>query len=76
MERTTTSREFIRNFAHHKRVAANGTDIVVQDRGGRVFVFQARLKGPALGQQLTDLRGSSASGRAVKSLRGFGRRRA
>lgn len=73
MERTTNSRDFIRNFAHHKRVAANGAEIVVRDRGGRVFVFQAKDGGPSLGRQLADLRGSFRTGRRVKNLSGFGR---
>jgi hypothetical protein len=75
MERTTTSRDFIRNFAHHKRAAANGADVLVRDRGGRIFVFQTKDGGPTLGRQLADLRGRFRTERPVKSLQGFGRNR-
>jgi hypothetical protein len=75
MATTLTSREFIRNFARLKKAAANGEEVVVRDRQGRSFVFQAQGGGPSLAEQLHDLCGALNSGRSVKSLRGFGRNR-
>lgn len=76
MATTTTTREFIRDFARLKKAAANGDEVVVRDRQGRTFVFRAQGSGPSLGQQLSELRGALHTGQPVKSLRGFGRSRA
>lgn len=73
---TTTAREFIRKFARQKKAAANGHEIIVKDRQGRLFVFRALGAGASLGEQLADLRGALPTGRPVKSLEGFGRNRA
>lgn len=75
MTTTTTVREFVRNFSRLKKAAANGGEIIVNDREGRVYVFQAREAGPSLGRQLADLRGALHTGVAEKSLAGFGRNR-
>jgi hypothetical protein len=71
-----TTREFVRHFARLKRAAANGEELVVRDRKGQAFVFRAKGAGPTLGEQLSDLRGSLRTGVRVKSLKGFGRKRA
>jgi len=76
MPTTTTTREFIRNFARLKKVAANGEEVIVRDRQGQSFVFQAKGAGPSLGEQLQDLCGALNTGVPVKSLKGFGRNRA
>lgn len=76
MATTTTTREFIRNFARIKKAAANGDEVVVRDRRGQDFVFRAKAAGATLGEQLSDLRGALRSGRAEKTLQGFGRNRA
>ena len=76
MATTTTTREFIRHFARIKKAAANGDEVVVRDRQGQMFVFRAKQAGASLGEQLSDLRGALATGRAVKTLQGFGRNRA
>jgi hypothetical protein len=52
---TTTTREFIRNFSRLKKAAANGEEVVVRDRKGKLYSFQARGPGPSLGEQLSDL---------------------
>lgn len=75
MPTTTTSREFIRNFARIKKSAANGDEVIVQDRKGLSFVFRAQSAGPSLAEQLSDLRGALSTGSRVKSLKGFGRNR-
>lgn len=75
MTTTTTTREFVRNFARLKRAAANGSEVIVRDGAGRSYVFRAREAGPSLGEQLADLRGRLQTGVPVKSLKGFGRRR-
>jgi hypothetical protein len=75
MPTTLTSREFIRHFARLKKAAANGEEVVVRDRKGQSFVFQARGGGPSLAEQLHDLCGALNTGTPVKSLRGFGRNR-
>jgi hypothetical protein len=77
MKTATTAREFVRNFARLRKVAANGSEVIVRDRGGRAFVFRATDEaGPTLDEQLQDLRGAVATGVPVKSLKGFGRNRA
>jgi hypothetical protein len=75
MTTTTTSREFIRNFARLKKVAANGSEIIVRDRKGGTFVFRAKGPASSLGEQLADMQGALGSGIPIKSLRGFGRNR-
>ncbi len=72
---TATTREFIRNFARLKKVAANGGEIIVRDRRGRAFVFRAKDRGPSLADQLSDLCGVLKTGQPRKSLDGFGRNR-
>jgi len=76
MTTTTTAREFVRNFSRLKRTAANGGEVIVRDREGRSYLFRAKDSGPSLGMQLADLRGKLKTGVAVKSLKGFGRKRA
>lgn len=76
MSTTTTAREFIRHFARLKKAAANGEEVIVRDRQGQSFVFQAKSAGPSLGEQLEDLCGALNSRVPVKSLKGFGRNRA
>ncbi|MBI5771849.1 MAG: hypothetical protein HZA93_29020 [Verrucomicrobia bacterium] len=67
----------MRNFACLRKVAANGGEVIVRDRGGRAFIFRATDEHHAtLAEQLHDLRGSLATGVRVKSLKGFGRNRA
>ena len=73
---TTTTREFIRDFARIKKAAANGHEVIVRDRQGQAFVFRATGAGPSLGEQLSDLRGALRTGSRVKRLQGFGRNRA
>lgn len=75
MTRTTTVREFVRNFSQLKRTVANGGEINVRDRDGRSYVFRAKDTGPSLGQQLSDLCGKHNTGVRVKSLAGFGKNR-
>ncbi len=53
-----TSREFIRHFARLKKAAANGEEVVVRDRQGRSFVFQAKDGGPSAGGATRSLRRS------------------
>ncbi len=74
---TTTTREFIRDFARIKKAAANGHEVIVRDRRGQAFVFRATGTGagPSLGEQLADLRGALRTGTRVKRLAGFGRNR-
>ncbi|MBL9190016.1 MAG: hypothetical protein JNK23_21230 [Opitutaceae bacterium] len=76
MATTTTTREFIRDFARIKKAASNGHEVIVRDRQGQAFVFRAKNAGPSLGEQLADLRGAIRTGTRVKSLHGFGRSRA
>ena len=76
MGKTITTREFIRNFARLKKFAANGAEVVVQDRNGRAYVFRAKDEGLSLGDQLSDLCGKVVTGVPIKSLKGFGRNRA
>ena len=76
MATTTTTREFIRDFARIKKAAANGHEVIVRDRRGQAFVFRATGAGPSLGEQLSDLRGALRTGSRVKRLQGFGRNRA
>lgn len=73
--RATTTREFIRNFARLKKVAANGGEVIVRDRQGRTFVFRAGDPGPTLADELSDLCGALETGIKKKSLSGFGRNR-
>jgi hypothetical protein len=76
MTTTTTAREFVRDFARLRKIAANGGEIVVRDRSGRSYVFRATDDaGPSLAEQLSDLRGTMATGVRVKRLDGFGRNR-
>ena len=76
MTTATTAREFVRNFARLRKVAANGGEVIVRDRRGQVFVFRATSEaGPTLADQLRDLRGAVATGVRVKTLKGFGRNR-
>jgi hypothetical protein len=76
MTKTTTAREFVRNFARLHKVAANGGEVIVRDRHGRSFLYRTLTKrGPTLAEQLDDLRGSLDTGVRVKSLAGFGRPR-
>ena len=76
MTTATTAREFVRNFARLRKVAANGGEVIVRDRRGQSFVFRATGEtGPTLNEQLKDLRGALASGVRVKNLQGFGRNR-
>ncbi len=75
MTTTTTTRDFLRNFARLKRSAANGGEVLVRDREGRTYVFRAREEGPSLADQLSDLGGAITTGVARKSLDGFGRDR-
>jgi hypothetical protein len=75
MATSTTTREFVRNFSRLKKAAANGEEVVVRDRKGRTYSFQAKNSGPSLGEQLSDLCGAYNTGVRVKSLAGFGRNR-
>jgi len=75
MSTSTTTREFIRNFSRLKKAAANGAEVLVRDRKGLTFVFRAKEEGLTLDEQLSDLRGALTTGKAVKSLKGFGRNR-
>lgn len=70
---STTSREFVRNFARFKKAAANGTSVRVQDRSGAIFVFALESKPPSLGSQLGDLCGALNTGIRAKVMTGFGR---
>jgi hypothetical protein len=72
---TITTREFIRHFSRLKKAAANGEEVVVRDRQGQAYSFQAKGSGPSLGEQLSDLCGKHNTGVRVKSLAGFGRNR-
>jgi hypothetical protein len=76
MATTTTTREFIRDFARIRKAATNGREVIVRDRQGKSFVFRASGAGPSLNEQLSDLRGAIRTGTRVKNLRGFGRNRA
>lgn len=69
---TTSTREFIRNFSRLKKAAANGAEVLVQDRKGTTFVFRAKAEGQTLDEQLSDLRGKFRTGKAVKTVQGFG----
>lgn len=73
--RITTTREFIRDFARLKKVAAQGGEVIVRDRQGRAFVFRAGDPGPTLAEELDDLCGALETGVAKKNLSGFGRNR-
>jgi len=75
MATTTTTREFIRHFSRLKKAAANGEEVVVRDRKGQTYSFQAKGSGPSLGEQLSDLCGRHSTGIRVKTLAGFGRNR-
>lgn len=76
MTTATTAREFVRNFARLRKVAANGGEVIVRDRNGQSFVFRATGEaGPTLAEQLSDLRGAVTTGVRVKTLKGFGRNR-
>jgi hypothetical protein len=76
MTTATTAREFVRNFARLRRVAANGGEVIVRDGRGQAFVFRAMGdSGPTLDEQLRDLRAAVATGVRVKNLKGFGRNR-
>jgi len=76
MRTATTSREFVRNFARLRKLAANGGEILVRDRRGQVFVFRASDEvGPSLAAQLRDLKGALDTGVRLKSMKGFGRNR-
>jgi hypothetical protein len=68
-----TTREFVRHFARFKRTVAKGDQVVVGDRGGRMFVFEEREARPSLSARLSDLQGALPSGNRKKRLEGFGR---
>jgi hypothetical protein len=72
---TTTLREFQRDFARMRRMAAAGQTVTVRAGDGQEFVFKATGKQPTLGEQFAHLRGSLRTGVRVKSLKGFGRNR-
>ena len=71
---TTTLREFSRNLARHRRAAASGSEIIVQDGKGATYVFK-RVDVPL--RTMTDhvghLAGTVRTGKRVKSLAGYGR---
>jgi hypothetical protein len=76
MTTSTTAREFVRNFARLRKVAANGGEVIVRDRRGQAFVFRATGRAQSsLADQLSDLRGAVATSVKVKNLAGFGRNR-
>ncbi len=71
---TTTLREFSRNLGRHRRAAANGREILVQDSAGTVYVFK-RVAAPArtMADHVGHLAGSVRTGHRVKTLAGYGR---
>lgn len=71
---TTTLREFSRNLARHRRAAANGHEIIVQDGQGAAYVFK-RVDVPVrkMADHVGHLAGSVRTGKRVKSLAGYGR---
>jgi hypothetical protein len=71
---TTTLREFSRNLARHRRAAANGREIIVQDGQGATYVFK-RVDVPlrTMNDHVGHLAGSVRTGQRVKSLAGYGR---
>jgi hypothetical protein len=71
---TTTLREFSRNLARHRRAAANGREITVQDGKGATSVFK-RMEAPVrtMADHVGHLSGSVCTGKRVKSLAGYGR---
>ena len=74
MTTAATVREFVRNFVRLRKVAASSGEVIVRDWRGQAFVLRATGEaGPALGEQLRDLRGAVATGVRVKRLKGFER---
>lgn len=71
---TTTLREFSRNLARHRRAAANGREITVQDGKGATSVFK-RMEAPVrtMADHVGHLAESVRTGKRVKSLAGYGR---
>ncbi|MBI5766650.1 MAG: hypothetical protein HZA93_02570 [Verrucomicrobia bacterium] len=72
---TTTLREFSRNLARHRRAAASGREVLVQDARGQTYVFK-RVDAPVrtMADVIGHLAGSVQTGKRVKSLAGYGRR--
>ena len=69
-----TIREFTRKFPNYRRAALAGKKVLVRDRDGNGFVFQAaKGKSVSLADGMGDLIGSVASGQRKKSLGGYGR---
>lgn len=69
-----TVREFTRKFSRYRHAALAGQEVRVRDRSGRSFVFRTVDEPPvSLAAAMGDLIGSVKSGRAKKSLAGYGR---
>lgn len=69
-----TTREFTRKFPSFRRAALAGEEVRVRDRSGNNFVFRAtETKAVSLAESMADLIGSVRSGRARKTLAGYGR---
>lgn len=69
-----TIREFTRKFPNYRRAALAGKQVLVCDREGNGFVFQAaKGKNVSLADGMGDLIGSVESGQRKKSLAGYGR---
>ena len=72
---TTTLREFHRNFARMRRMAAGGQTVTVRAANGQAYEFKAVGKPMTLGEQFAHLRGALSTGVPVKCLKGFGHNR-
>lgn len=71
---STTTREFTRNFPAHRREALAGKPVKVRDREGNAFTFTLDRPAPrTLAEAVGHLIGIGDTGKARKSLRGYGR---
>lgn len=69
-----TARDFTRRFPRYRKAARAGQTIRVEDRDGVVYVFtRDESSAPSLADVVGHLKGSVHSGRARKTLAGFGR---
>ena len=69
-----TIREFTRKFPNYRRAALAGQQVLVRDKEGNGFVFQAANdKSVSLADGMGDLIGSVESGQRKKSFANYGR---
>ncbi len=69
-----TLRQFHRELARIRQAASQGTEIIVQARGGARYLFKRiDAHAPLFGDIAGHLAGSTRTGRRTKDLSGYGR---